>query len=151
MPLIRKLEHDDFKNLLIIETESFASGYSPYFIKMMPILFGNTSYISLKGHSPQGYVATALEQGSCRAWILSLAVRPKYRQLGLGKALLATGLQALAAAGAGEVLLSVSPDNQLAITLYEKMGFSICREVSDYFGPGEERIIMKKILPEEEN
>lgn len=54
MPSIRKLNSDDFNYLLTIETESFSSGYSPYFIKMIPILFGNTSYIAIKGHSPQG-------------------------------------------------------------------------------------------------
>lgn len=146
MPSIRKLNSDDFNYLLTIETESFSSGYSPYFIKMIPILFGNTSYIAIKGHSPQGYVATALQQGSRRAWILSLAVRPKYRQLGLGKALLERGLQGLAAAGAREAFLSVAPDNEGAILLYEKMGFSCSQEVSGYFGPGEDRLIMKKDL-----
>lgn len=146
MPSIRKLEPDDFGCLLTIETESFFSGYSPYFIKMIPILFGNTSYIAIKGHSPQGYVATALEQGSCRAWILSLAVRPKYRQQGLGKALMEAGLQGLTAAGASEVFLSVAPGNKGAILLYEKLGFSCSQEVSGYFGPGEDRLIMKKDL-----
>lgn len=60
--------------------------------------------------------------------------------------MLERGLQGLAAAGAREVFLSVAPDNRGAILLYEKMGFSCSQEVSGYFGPGEDRLIMKKDL-----
>jgi len=145
MPAIRKLEHDDFQSLLIIETESFFGGYSPYFIKMIPILFGNTSYISIEGHIPQGYVTTAIEQGNPRrAWILSLAVRPQYRQQGIAKALLETTLNRLIDLGAKEVLLSVAPDNTPALALYLQFGFNANEKVSNYYGPAEDRIIMQK-------
>lgn len=145
MPAIRKLEHDDFQSLLIIERESFFGGYSPYFIKMIPILFGNTSYISIEATVPLGYVTTAIEQGNPRrAWILSLAVRPQYRQQGIAKALLEAALTGLTDSGAEEVLLSVAPDNTSALTLYTKFGFTASKKVSDYYGPGEDRIIMKK-------
>ena len=145
MLAIRKLEHNDFQSLLIIETESFIDGYSPYFIKMIPILFGNTSYISIKEHIPQGYVTAAIEQGNPRrAWILSLAVRPQFRQQGIAKALLETALNTLMDSGVWEVLLSVAPDNNPALALYMQHGFIACEKVSDYYGPGEDRIIMRK-------
>lgn len=148
MAVIRTLEPEDFSYLLTIEGESFSQGYSRYFLKMIPILFGNTSYIAIEGQCPQGYVAAAFRQGSNQAWILSLAVRPQYRQLGLGKRLMEAGLRGLAAAGAREVLLSVSPDNQRAIALYEGLGFAVDTEVRDYFGPGETRLLMKLNLDE---
>lgn len=146
MPIIRKLVPEDFNHLLTIEEESFSQGYSKYFLKMIPILFGISSYIAIKGQCPQGYVATAFQQGSCQAWILSLAVRPKYRQLGIGIGLMQTGLRDLTTEGAREVFLSVSPDNQGAIALYEKLGFTVDQWVEDYFGPGETRLLMKKSL-----
>ncbi|HOC07199.1 MAG: GNAT family N-acetyltransferase [Bacillota bacterium] len=146
MAEIRKLEPEDFHYLLTIEGECFSQGYSRYFLKMIPVLFGNTSYIAIEGQCPQGYVAAAFRQGSRQAWILSLAVRPRYRQLGIGKRLMQAGLRGLAAAGAREVFLSVSPGNQGAISLYLGLGFTVDTEVRDFFGPGETRLLMKKDL-----
>lgn len=147
MPEIRNLEPGDFRHLLVIETESFENGYSPYFIKMIPVLFGNTSFIAVKGKSALGYVVGAIEQANRRrAWIMSLAVRPRARQQGLGSKLVAAVLASLAQAGVREVKLTVSPGNSSAIELYQKHGFVVCREAEDYFGQGQHRLLMKKEL-----
>lgn len=147
MPEIRKLEPDDFKHLLVIETESFFSGYSPYFIKMIPILYSNTSFISVKGRSAQGYVTAALEQSNPqRGWILSLAVRPKYRGFGLGESLMIHVLDALNEQKVKEVFLTVAPENEHAVALYKKHGFVQGKLIHDFFGPGEHRVQMKKTL-----
>lgn len=147
MTEIRNLEPDDFRHLLIIETESFENGYSPYFIKMIPILFGNTSYIAVKGRRPLGYIAGAIEQSNRhRAWIISLAIRPRMRKQGLGNRLLQTGLDNFTRKGLREVKLTVSPANATAIHLYENHGFSICKEAKNYYGPGQNRLLMKIVL-----
>lgn len=144
---IRKLEPDDFKHLLVIETESFFSGYSPYFIRMVPILYSNTSFISVKGRSAQGYVAAAIEQSNPqRSWILSLAVRPKYRGCGLGDRLMLHVLDTLKDLEVKEVLLTVAPENAAAVALYKKHGFVQGKLIHDFFGPGEHRVQMKKTL-----
>lgn len=144
MPEIRKLEPDDFRHLLVIETESFFSGYSPYFIKMIPILYSNTSFIAIKGKSARGYVTAALEQNNPqRAWILSHAVRPKYLGDGLGERLMLHVFDALRELKVEEVLLAVGPDNKGAMDLYEKLGFAQGKLLKDFFGPGEHRKLMK--------
>lgn len=149
MAEIRRLTPDDFKHLLVIETESFYSGYSPYFIRMIPYLYSNTAFIALKGKSAQGYAVAALEQGNPqRAWVLTLAVRPKYRGGGLGKRLLLHVLDALAELKVREVLLTVAPDNEGAVALYQKQGFTQVKDLRDFFGPGEHRICLRKILAE---
>jgi len=149
MPGLRKLEPDDFKHMLVIEAECFGSGFSPYFIKMIPYLFNNTSFISMQGRSAQGYVVAALEQSNPRrAWLLTLAVRPKYREQGLGKKLAATALDALAREGVAEVSLTVSSDNDQALALYKDLGFSVEKEIEDFYGPEEHRLVLKKFLSE---
>lgn len=149
MSEIRSIETDDFKHLLVIETESFDSGYSPYFIKMIPYLYGNTSFIAVKGRSAQGYVLAAIEQTNPRrAWILSLAVRPKARGTGLGERLMLRCLEALVQNGVKDIRLSVAPDNTRAISLYENLGFTYHKTAENFFGPGEGRLIMKKELNE---
>lgn len=147
MTEIRRLEQEDFKHLLLIEAESFNSGYSPYFIRMIPVLYSNTSFVAVKGRSSLGYIAAAIEQGNPRrAWILTLAVRPKYRGMGIGQELMTKGLEALAKAGAEETLLTVAPDNSKAISLYERFGFVTAKTLEDFFGPGEHRQLMKKTM-----
>jgi ribosomal protein S18 acetylase RimI-like enzyme len=42
------------------------------------------------------------------------------------------------------IRLSVSPGNKPALRLYDKQGFVQEKFVRAYFGPGEDRIIMKK-------
>lgn len=144
MPEIRKIEPDDFKHLLVIESESFDSGYSPYFIKMIPILYGNTSFIAVKGRSAQGYGMAAIEQGNPRrAWLMSLAVRPKYRGAGLGEKLITHILKSLAEAKVSDVLLTVTPNNTKAVDLYQRLGFDTVKLLQDFYGPGEDRLLMK--------
>ncbi|MTI95134.1 MAG: GNAT family N-acetyltransferase [Firmicutes bacterium] len=144
---IRTVEPDDFRHLLMIEAESFTGGYSPYFLKMAPTLFGNTSLLAIKGRSPLGYIMCAREQGNPgRAWIMSLAVRPKARNQGLGEKLLVQTLDILKAEGVQDVKLSVEPDNHTALGIYQRHGFTACKTVDDFFGPGQHRLLLKKIL-----
>jgi len=94
-----------------------------------------------------GYVAAAREQGNPRrAWIMSLAVRPKYRGTGIGEILMENVLTSLREAGVKEVVLTASADNAKALSLYEKLGFATIKVADDFYGPGEHRNMMNKFL-----
>lgn len=91
-----------------------------------------------------GYVLGSAQAGDGHGWILSLAVDPEARGRGAGRALVTALLDAFAARGAGETLLHVSPANAAAIALYERLGFERAREERDWFGPGEDRLILRR-------
>jgi ribosomal-protein-alanine N-acetyltransferase len=57
------------------------------------------------------------------AEVLTLAVRPAARGRGEGARLLARGVAAARAAGAGRVFLEVADDNVAALALYRRAGF----------------------------
>ena len=96
---------------------------------------------------PVGYtVGTSVQHDFRQAWILRLGVREDRRRKGIGAALLKAVLDALHGRHACIVRLTVSLKNQPAIRLYERQGFSQERIVPAYFGRGEDRSIMKKIL-----
>lgn len=68
------------------------------------------------------------------AHILSLAVHPDFQGLGLGKGLLARGLAYLESQPVDRIRLEVRPENESALTLYEKSGFVTVGRTSDSQG-----------------
>lgn len=70
------------------------------------------------------YVSENERQGCAVGWVNSLGTRRGFRRLGLGRALLLTGLHRLQQAGMAVAKLGVDADNpHQAKTLYESVGF----------------------------
>ena len=64
--------------------------------------------------------------GFKRGWINSLGVRPRYRRLGLARAMLVSGMKVLREHGMTEVALGVDAENPTgALRLYESVGFKV--------------------------
>lgn len=74
-----------------------------------------------------GFCHTVLWQGR-RPLVKSLVVDPRFRRLGVGRALMVAGLQTLAESSAGTVGLSVRADNLAAFELYRSLGFTVTTE-----------------------
>jgi len=75
--------------------------------------------------------------------IVSIAVKPNYRRLGIGSSLIKKAMDALKNVyGCEYVYLEVRVSNIVAIKFYEKLGFRISREVSGYYRDGESAYIM---------
>ena len=72
-----------------------------------------------------------------------LVVAPGQRRAGLGTALVAAGLDAVRHLGARAVLLEVDYDNEAAIALYQRLGFEQLTARRDYYGPGQDALILK--------
>lgn len=93
-------------------------------------------------NSPVAYVLAAPGQTVGQAWIMSLLTAPTGRGRGLGRRLMDALIAQLQLAGYAEVLLTVSPANRAAVSLYQQLGFRILAEKKDYLGPGEDRYLM---------
>ena len=50
------------------------------------------------------------------------------------------------AAGIPDLFLSVHPENRPARSLYDSLGYMVTETICGYFGEGEDRLIMKKVL-----
>jgi len=98
--------------------------------------------------------------GTCqviRSWdrpseavLFSMAIRPGYRNRGVGTLFLNGVLEALRNTGARSVVLEVDPTNRPAMKVYtEKFGFRRVAELADEYGPGQHRVQMRKLLQEE--
>ena len=71
--------------------------------------------------APDGFIL--MRAVADEAEILTLAVRPEARGRGQGARLVAEGVDAAGARGAGQVFLEVAEDNASALALYARTGF----------------------------
>jgi len=81
-----------------------------------------------------------------KAHLVSLAVIPEFRRIGLAKALVSEATEAVAKRGAKEFYLEVRVTNELGIELYRQLGFSIFRRISYYYNDGADAYVMSKKL-----
>ena len=63
--------------------------------------------------------------GGPRAWISNLTVDANYRQRGVARAMLATGLEYLRGRGAGSITLGVDASDPKPFGLYQSVGFEV--------------------------
>ncbi|WP_055630109.1 GNAT family N-acetyltransferase [Streptomyces hirsutus] len=98
-----------------------------------------------EGHL-HGYVLAATTALSRESWILGLCVAEERRRHGLGRELMVAILARLRDSGIEQVRLTVEPANRAAVLLYRSLGFRPEQPGGglrrDYFGPGQDRLIM---------
>lgn len=84
------------------------------------------------------------------AEIISLAVSPCARNMGIGTALLAEACDQLSQLGVRRIFLEVAQDNHSALTLYHRAGFSHVNLRKAYYrrsvGPAVDAVIMSRNL-----
>lgn len=76
--------------------------------------------------------------------LFSFHLSGKLRGQGVGEWFWGRVMAAIDADGFTLSRLSVKPDNQRAISVYRKHGFQTVKEAVDYYGPGEDRLIMER-------
>jgi [ribosomal protein S18]-alanine N-acetyltransferase len=113
-------------------------------------LFAPSSLIAVRSEICVGALIAGVsaDDPGC-AWILDLAVHPKVQGKGLGSAMLGRVLERFHAHGIREVRATVSPKNAPSLALFKRAGFVIERTEPAYFGPGQERHVVRLELESE--
>ena len=144
---IRTYSNEDFAAVAALEESGLHEPYrAAVFVRQMGEVCKETFLVAVPDDGePVGYaVGASVQHDFCEAWILRMGVREDQRRKGIGSALLEAVTDALQARNACTIRLTVSSENRPAIRLYEKQGFVREKTVTAYFGPGKDRIIMKK-------
>jgi len=143
---IRTYNDDDFPVVTSLEESGLHEPYrSAVFIRQMAEVCSETFLVAVLEEGTIGYtIGTLVQHNPVEAWILRIGVREDQRRTGAGTALLAEVMDALYKHYVQTIRLSVSPGNQPALRFYEKQGFEQEKIIRAYFGPGADRIIMKK-------
>ena len=128
--------HDDGPVLASLHATGFARGWSEdefdTFLsdpKSLCLLAKRTSPFGTGGLVGFALFRVVLDE----AELLSIAVLPRRRGAGLGRALLQEGLRQLYARGVSQVFLDVAEDNAAAINLYRRCGFDILSKRKGYY------------------
>ncbi len=144
---IRSYRDEDFAAVAALEESGHHEPCrSAVFVRQIGEVCKETFLVAVPDDGePVGYtIGAGVQHDFYEAWILRMGVREDQRRKGIGSALLEAVTDALQARHARTIRLTVSPENQPAIRLYERQGFVREKIVAAYFGPGEDRIIMKK-------
>jgi ribosomal-protein-alanine N-acetyltransferase len=143
---IRTYKDDDFPAVTALEESGLHEPYrSAVFIRQMAEVCSETFLVAVLEDGAIGYtIGTVVQHNPVEAWILRIGVREDQRRIGAGTVLLAAVMDALYTHHVQTIRLSVLPGNKPALHLYDKQGFVQEKFVRAYFGPGEDRIIMKK-------
>lgn len=80
------------------------------------------------------------------AHLLLLAVQPKSRQSGIGRAMVEWLEKSCRTAGIQRIRLEVRASNDAARRFYEKLGFGLVSQVAAYYGKREAAVVMGKSL-----
>ncbi len=81
-----------------------------------------------------------------RVYLFGLSVDERHQGQGLGSQLLLDSLQWLQENGVKTVELTVDPQNEPAVSLYDKVGFRAVETRQNEYGTGEHRLVMTRSL-----
>ena len=137
----------DLPALAALEQLVFApDAYPGFFFRQALDLWPAHLWVAAEGDALAGYALGGSAARSGEGWVLSLAVHPDRRGQGLAVALVNTLMQSFAMRGYDRIVLTVTPANTAAVRLYERLGFRVEADEAHYFGPGQRRWRMARVL-----
>lgn len=121
---------------------------APMLPKLFFLHFEGTSFVA-EGEAEElvGFLCGFLSQTDDReAYIHFMGVSPEHRGEGIGRALYERFFDEVRGQGRDIVRCVTSPGNDDSVSFHEALGFEAERVVSDYDGPGEDRVLLVKRL-----
>jgi ribosomal-protein-alanine N-acetyltransferase len=134
----------DLNALRKLETESFGNDAWSLLDLMAVLTFPEVIRLkAVEDGQMAGFVAGDPRSREGWGWIATIAVDPRYRRRGIGRALLHACESKL---NVPRSRLTVRISNQAAISMYEKEGYTTTDIWSGYYNDGEDGMVMEKNL-----
>lgn len=141
---VRPAVERDLAAIAALDARAFPGLSYPYFtLRQLFDVHGRHMLVAADAGGLYGYVLLAGD-GNGRSWLLALAVDRTHRQQGHGRRLLDAVLDLADDREPCAVWVSVAPDNHPALRLYQAAGFCLAEQYRDYFGPGQDRLVMAR-------
>ena len=140
---IRSFELPDLNSVFIIDKESFGEDCYPFFFfRQAYDMFNDLFVIAEINGEVVGYIIGSIIHNSQAGWIISMAVKKNYRKKGIATQLIQNLVDLFSKYKITKIYLTVDPENFDALNLYQKIGFINEKSSKDYFGKGNDRIVM---------
>ena len=152
---LRQFAPADLDAVININRVCLPENYAAYFFIDTFNTLPQTFIVSEMQGRVVGYIMCRLEHGfsdlkklrfAKKGHIISVAVMPEQRKLGIGYSLVEQALSALAFLNADECYLEVRLNNEPAINLYRKMGFEVTRTIPRYYFDSSDAYVMTKAI-----
>jgi ribosomal-protein-alanine N-acetyltransferase len=142
---ISRFRSADLKDVLKLESAAFRKdAYSAHMFLELHHECPDLFLIARSHGAIVGYIV-ACARGR-NAEIISIAVDPKYRKHGIGKALMMRTFTNLKASRVRCVRLTVRPANRAAIRLYSILGFQRVHRINQYYSDAGDALQMQKVF-----
>jgi ribosomal protein S18 acetylase RimI-like enzyme len=121
---------------------------APMLPKLFFVHFEGTSFVidDENGQLAAFLIGFVSQSSPDEAYIHFVGVAPEHRGHGLGRLLYERFFAEAAAHGRTVVRCVTSPVNEGSVAFHQALGFEIDRVVTDYDGPGEDRVLLVKRL-----
>ncbi|PLY13222.1 MAG: ribosomal-protein-alanine N-acetyltransferase [Sulfurimonas sp.] len=140
--IIRKAKTSDAASLYVLEKESFSvENYPLSRASFLYHIKNNLLYLAEVEGKVVGYILVLVKRKNAK--IYSLGVSKAYRNRKISQELLRLAFKEILALGFKRVLLEVRTDNEAAIALYKKMGFSKLKKFKAFYGDGCDAYLMQ--------
>ncbi len=152
---LRRFGPADLEAVININRVCLPENYAAYFFIDTFNTLPETFIVAEYEEQVVGYIMCRLEHGfsdlrklrfARKGHIISVAVMPDFRNLGIGYSLVEQAMAALSGHQADECYLEVRLSNVSAINLYKKMGFEVTRTIPRYYFDGFDAYVMTKTL-----
>jgi ribosomal-protein-alanine N-acetyltransferase len=140
------MQPGDLNAVMEIERRSFPNPWSPgLFLHELKLPFSKTLLARQANGSNTvlGYVCRWLVGDEVH--ILNLAVGPERRRSGIGRMLVESVIEDAQAHGVNLITLEVRRGNEAAVALYRSFGFKEAGVRRNYYGRGEDAIVMSRV------
>ena len=140
--MIEQASWRDLRALTALEQTCFGPDAWPMVELMGVLTFPGVVRLRAAGNEKLvGFIAGDPRKREETGWILTLAVEPGWRRLGIAEALLT---RCEAELQMPVIKLTVRRDNLAAIKLYEKLGYQQIDIWSKYYRSGEDGLVLEK-------
>ncbi|MEM3857711.1 MAG: ribosomal protein S18-alanine N-acetyltransferase [Thermoprotei archaeon] len=155
---VRPAELAEVDDVIRLNRLTLPENYPPQFFYELYNQFPLAFMTAKSGAATVGYAMMRIEKSFAmfkwvnRAHVISIAVHPAFRRMGIGRALMEKACSASNSNyQASEVYLEVRVTNEPAISLYRSMGFTIQSTNRCYYSDGEDAYVMRAELPLKQN
>lgn len=153
---IRQASAEDLPRVMMINRVCLPENYTYFFFDSILQSYPKAFLVAEVNGEIVGYIMCRVEYGLSKldrlsmrrlGHIISIAVLPDHRRMGIATALLTRALEALRNEyRCSEAYLEVRVSNSPAISLYRKLGFEIIKISKGYYLDGEDAYIMARRL-----